>query len=181
MSLVLLLLTLPLLLGQVPMTFDLTIFWLVALGPAIAYSLSQRHLYPNWKQRMLYMPMLALIGTGLALSNTTAIAQGLFGRRLPFRRTPKFHIEGRQDRWMGSRYALPFQWLTIGELALTCYALATVAVAVYVGNLLSIPFLLLYVGGYGYLGLQGLREAWISRRFHSRPSGKAAVAKSQIK
>jgi len=53
MSLILLLLTLPLLLGQIPLTFNLTIFWLVALGPILAYAVSQQYLYPDWKWRML--------------------------------------------------------------------------------------------------------------------------------
>jgi hypothetical protein len=180
MSLVFLFLTLPMLLGQISLTFNLTIFWLVALGPIFAYALSQRHLYPDWKRRMAYMPVLALLGMGLALSNTLAIIRGLLGCSLPFRRTPKFHIERRDDRWIGSRYALPFQWITVGELALAGYALATVAVAVAVGNYLAIPFLLLYAGGYGYIGLHGLRDVWASRYTHAQPRAPI-VADSQIK
>jgi cellulose synthase/poly-beta-1,6-N-acetylglucosamine synthase-like glycosyltransferase len=168
MSVILLLLTLPLLLGQIPLTFNLSIFWLVALGPMVAYALSQRHLYPDWKKRMAYMPVLALLGTGLALSNTIAIARGLLGRGLPFRRTPKFHIERRGDRWAGSRYVLPFEWVTLGEFALVGYALLTVIVALTVGNYLAVPFLLLYVGGYGYIGLHGLRDLWASRRVRAQ-------------
>jgi cellulose synthase/poly-beta-1,6-N-acetylglucosamine synthase-like glycosyltransferase len=42
MSLVLLLLTLPMLLGQIPLIFNLTVFWLMAMGPIFAYALSQR-------------------------------------------------------------------------------------------------------------------------------------------
>lgn len=178
MSLLLLLLTLPMLLGEIPITFNLTIFWLVALGPVVAYALSQRHLYRNWKRRMLYMPVLALLGTGLALSNTIAIARGLSGRATPFRRTPKFSLEGRGDRWEGMRYALPFEWVTVGEIALALYALATVGVAVAVGNLLSVPFLLLYVGGYGTIGLEGLRDAWQMRRVHVRPQHTPSVVDS---
>jgi cellulose synthase/poly-beta-1,6-N-acetylglucosamine synthase-like glycosyltransferase len=178
MSLVLLFLTLPLLLGQIPLTLNLTVFWLVALGPTFSYALSQEYLYPDWKRRMLYMPVLALIGTGLALSNTLAIAKGLRRRDTPFRRTPKFRIERQGDRWIGSRYALPFDWVTVGELALALYALATIGVAFYVGNYFSVPFLLLWVGGYGYLGLQGLRDAWIGWRLRPNLHRTPVVADS---
>jgi hypothetical protein len=181
MSLVLLTLTLPMLLGQIPMTFNLTIFWLVALGPMFAYALSQRHLYPDWKRRMVYMPVLALLGMGLALSNTLAIAKGLTGRKLPFRRTPKFRIESRQDRWAGRRYVLPFNWVTLGELALTGYALATIVVAVVMGNYLAVPFLMLYVGAYGYTSLLSLRDVWAHWRVRSRFGGAPAVADWQAK
>jgi cellulose synthase/poly-beta-1,6-N-acetylglucosamine synthase-like glycosyltransferase len=181
MSLVFLFLTLPMLLGQLPLTFNLTIFWLVALGPIVAYALSQRHLYPDWKKRMAYMPVLALLGTGLALSNTLAITRGLLRQSLPFRRTPKFHVEHRGDRWVGNRYALPFQWVTLGELALAGYALATIGVALASGNYLAVPFLLLYVGGYGYIGLHGLRDAWASRFLRPRRRPTPAVADGKIK
>jgi hypothetical protein len=181
MSLVFLFLTLPMLLGRLSLTFNLTIFWLVALGPIVAYALSQRHLYPDWKKRMAYMPVLALLGTGLALSNTLAITRGLLRRSLPFRRTPKFHVERRGDRWVGNRYALPFQWVTLGELALAGYALASVGVALAVGNYLAVPFLLLWVGGYGYIGLHGLRDAWASRFVRPRRRPTPAVAEGKIK
>ncbi len=176
MSLVLLLLTLPLLLGQISLTFNLTIFWLVALGPMVAYALSQRYLYPDWKRRMAYMPVLASLGTGMALANTIAIARGLLGRSLPFRRTPKFHIERKGDRWAGSRYVLPFEWVTVGELALAGYALLAVAVALFVGNYFAVPFLLLYVGGYGYISLHGLRDVWASRRIRAQARRRPAMA-----
>ena len=180
MSLVLLMLTLPLLLGQIPLTFNLTIFWLVALGPIFAYALSQRHLHPDWRRRMLSMPVLALLGTGLALSNTLAIARALLGRDRAFQRTPKFRIERRGDLWAGNRYALPFQWVTVGELVLAGYALATVVVALAVGNYLAVPFLLLYVGGYGYIGLYGLRDAWIHRQSRPRLKRGVMVADSHV-
>jgi len=180
MSLVLLLLTPLMLVGRIPMTFNLTVFWLMALGPICAYTLSQRHLYDDWRSRMLYMPVLALMGTGLALSNTIAIVQGLAGRRMPFRRTPKFRLEDRTDRWVSSRYALPFQRITLGELALAAYALATTAVALSVGHYFSVPFLLLYVGGYGLLSVQGIRDAWLGWRTHPRAGRSPAMADSKI-
>jgi cellulose synthase/poly-beta-1,6-N-acetylglucosamine synthase-like glycosyltransferase len=181
MSMLLLFLTLPMIVWQVPLTLNLSIFWLVALGPVLAYALSQRHLYPDWKRRMLYMPVLALLGTGLALSNTLAIGQGLLGRTLPFRRTPKFRIERRGDSWVGNCYALPFEWLTVAELAMAAYALATAFLATAVRNYVAVPFLLLYVGGYGAIGMLGLRDAWAGWRVRSRPRRAPQVADWQIK
>ncbi len=180
MSLVLLLLAPLMLEGRIPITLNLSIFWLAALGPICAYAVSQRRLYRDWRARMLYMPVLALLGTGLALSNTVAIAQGLTGRRTPFRRTPKFRLEERTGHWASSRYALPFQWIVLGELALAGYALATAALAVSVGHYLSVPFLLLYVGGYGLMGLQGLLDAWAGWRAHPKAHRAPVIAESKI-
>ncbi len=179
MSLVLLLLTPLMLAGQIPLTINLSIFWLAALGPICAYAVSQRRLYGDWRARMLYMPVLALLGTGLALSNTIAIVEGLIGQRTPFLRTPKFGPDGRAGQWARSRYTLPFQWIVVGELALACYALATTALAVSVGHYFSVPFLLLYVGGYGYMGIQGLLDAWPGWRAHPRSRRAPAIAESK--
>jgi cellulose synthase/poly-beta-1,6-N-acetylglucosamine synthase-like glycosyltransferase len=180
MSLVLLLLTPLMLLGRIPITLNLSIFWLMALGPIVAYTLSQQHLYRDWRSRMLYMPVLALLGTGLALSNTVAIAQGLTGQRVPFRRTPKFRLEDRSGAWASSLYALPFEWITLGELALAAFALATTALALSVGHYFSVPFLLLYVCGYGLMSFQGLHDAWLAWRAHPPASRPAAIADSKI-
>jgi hypothetical protein len=176
MSLLLLCLTLPMLLGQIPLTLNLTIFWVMALGPILAHGLSQRHLYPDWRRRFLAMPVLALLGTGLALSNTVAIARGLLAGDRAFYRTPKFSVERRGERWAGNRYALPFQWLTVGELLLAGYALATVGVAISLGNWFSVPFLLLYVGAYGYVGLSGLGDLRFGGRARPRLRRREAVA-----
>ena len=83
--------------------------------------------------------------------------------------------------WAGNRYALPFQWVSVGELALACYALATVVVALAVGNYLAVPFLLLYVGGYGYIGLSGLRDAWYRWQARPRLDQRRMAADSQAK
>jgi cellulose synthase/poly-beta-1,6-N-acetylglucosamine synthase-like glycosyltransferase len=182
MSLVLLLLIVPMLLGQIPVTVNLSLFWLMALGPIFAYALSQRHLHVDWKRRMLSsMPVLALIGTGLALSNSVAIVRGLLTRDRTFQRTPKFRIESRGDRWAGNRYALDFEWIVIGELLLGLYALAAVAIAVAVGNYFAVPFLLLYAGGYGYVGLYGLRDAWKGKQARPGVRRETMAADSQVK
>lgn len=161
MSLVLLLLTLPLLLGRIPLAAHLGALGLAILGPLAAYLLAQRYLYPDWAARLAYVPVLALLGTGLALSNTVAIARGLARRGQPFRRTPKFALDRSPvgDRWAASRYALPFEWLSAVELALAAYALAMAGLAIASGNYLAAPFMLLYAGGYGYVGGQSVADA----------------------
>jgi hypothetical protein len=100
-----------------------------------------------------------MLGTGLALSNTVAIARGLARRGQPFRRTPKFCVEQRGDRWAASRYALPFEWISAAELALAAYGVAMVSLAVAGHNYLAVPFLILYAGGYAYVGGRGVLDA----------------------
>lgn len=162
LMLLLLLASLPLMLVAGRLNGSLGVLSLVSLGPPLMYAISQRELYANrWLRYYAPMPGLMLLGSGVALNNARAVIEAVLGVSNVFQRTPKFHIKARSDRWLGSRYALPLDGMVIGELALAIYAIATVALALWQGNVYAIPFLMLYVGGFGYVGLLGL---WDARR-----------------
>lgn len=162
LMLVLLLCSLPLFLSPRDAHLPMAMAYLgfSSLGPPLVYALAQHALYPNWRRRLLYIPVLALLGTGIALNNTRAVIEALRGRGGPFIRTPKFRLEGRGGGWTDSAYRLPLDWTTLGETLLALYALATVVAAWRAGNLYAIPFMLLYLGGFGLTALLGLWQAW---------------------
>ena len=166
LMLILLLLTLPSLLGQGMMRLPLFYLCLGSLGPPLLFMLSQRDIYPDWRRRLAYFPFLALLGTGIALNNALAVGEALTRRPNLFQRTPKFGLEGRTDRWAESRYALPLNWMTLGEALLSLYSLITVIVALAKGNHYAVPFLLLYVGGFGYVAVLGLGLRTRMRRIY---------------
>jgi cellulose synthase/poly-beta-1,6-N-acetylglucosamine synthase-like glycosyltransferase len=178
----LLLISLPLMLLSFRLHGALGLLSLVSLGPPLMFAISQRRLYPrHWLRRFAFMPGLMWLGTGVALNNTRAIIEALLGVNNVFKRTPKFRIEARNDRWLGSQYALPLDGMIFGELALALYAVASVGVSLWQGNLFAVPFLMLYVSGFGYVGLQGLWDARLDlRRFLGRrPSPKRRGASPQ--
>jgi hypothetical protein len=175
LMLILLLASLPLMLVAFRLHGSLGLLSVVSLGPPLMYAISQRVLYPGqWLKRYAYMPVLMWLGSGVALNNTRAIIEALLGVNNIFQRTPKFRIEAQHDRWLGSQYALPLDLMVIGELALALYAIATVGVALWQGNAYAVPFLLLYVTGFGYVGLSGLWDArrdlmlWLGQFFPAR-------------
>jgi cellulose synthase/poly-beta-1,6-N-acetylglucosamine synthase-like glycosyltransferase len=180
----LLLISLPLMLLSFRLHGALGLLSLVSLGPPLMFAISQRRLYPrHWLRRFAFMPGLMWLGTGVALNNTRAIIEALLGVNNVFKRTPKFRIEARNDRWLGSQYALPLDGTIFGELALALYAVVTVGISLWQGNLFAVPFLMLYVSGFGYVGLQGLWDARLDlRRFLGRgPSPKRrGVSPQQI-
>ncbi len=157
LMLILLLLTLPLLIGQGVTRLPLLYLGLGSLGPPLLFALSQWDAYSDWHRRLAYFPLLVLLGTGIALNNGLAVGEALTRRPNRFQRTPKFGLEKRTDRWARSRYALPVNWMTLGEALLGLYSLATVIVALAKGNHYAVPFLLLYLGGFGYVVALGLR------------------------
>lgn len=145
--------------GRLPWAY----FSLASLGPPLLYALSQRSLYPDWLKRFIYFPVLVFLGTGIALSNTRAVWEALTRRQNNFRRTPKFCLEERKDSWVGRRYSLTFNWITLGEFSLGLYALLTTWVAFQQGNYYALPFFLLYVGGFGYVAFCSLWHSLLDR------------------
>jgi hypothetical protein len=107
-----------------------------------------------------------------------------------FRRTPKFNLASAADGWQNSVYRLPVDGLALGELALCLYSLVSAGVAVANGNLVAVPFILLYAFGFGYVSLQGLWEARIIKHFkverptfsvqRSNPPGASSVQRSNV-
>ena len=142
----------------------MTYFGLAMLGPVIVYALGQRALYPDWVARYGYFAVLLLLGTGIALNNSIAVFEAITRQGNSFRRTPKFHVEGDGDAWSTKRYTLPFSWESIGELALSAYAFAGVAIAWQHHLWWSMPFLMLYAAGFGFTGALSLWHSLPARR-----------------
>lgn len=186
LMLLLLLLTLPLLwfdgFANSPVRWMMAYLGIASVGPPLLYAVSQRTLHrgeagrQGWLWRLTALPLLVLLGTGMALNNTVAVARGLRRRPADFRRTPKFQLEQRNGQWRDKPYALPLGGMVLGELALTLYALATVGVALLRGHTYAVPFLLLYVLGFGMMVGVGVAQArgvgWPSvLRHRSRAAG----------
>lgn len=169
----LLLLTLPLVWlgdgGQSPLQWVLPYVGLASAGPPLLYVVAQWELYRHrsgadgWLPRLLALPVLILLGTGIAVSNTGAVLGGLSNRPMAFRRTPKFRLESHRDHWADKSYALPLNATVLGELFMAAYALLTIIVALLKGQTYAVPLLLLYVLGFVLVASVGWlqdRERW---------------------
>ena len=155
-----LLATLPLMLLPDPPAVSLGFVGLLSLAPPLMYALAQITLYPgHWLRHYASLPVLMLLGTGIALSNTRGVAEAVLGVNNVFQRTPKFRIEGHNGKWQDRPYTLPVDGIVVGELALAAYALAAAVTAWSHGYVHMIPFLMLYVGGFGCVGGLGVWEA----------------------
>jgi hypothetical protein len=123
--------------------------WLASFGPPLLYTVAQARLHRDWPRRMLYFPLLAAVTVGITWSTTWAVWKGLCGWGGQFLRTPKFRLEGNLGNWSASRYRLQPNAMIIGEIGLLGYAIATSWAALSRGEYGMVPFLLLYVIGFG--------------------------------
>jgi len=60
----------------------------------------------RWLRRMWLVPVIMIIGAGISVGQTAAVMRGLFGRRVPFERTPKYHVANGDDSWRRRRYRI---------------------------------------------------------------------------
>lgn len=163
--LLLLLITLPLELLPDDPIVPLPWLSLTSLGPPILYAAAQHKLHQRqWWRRWRYIPLLTLLGTGLSLNNSIAVFQGFFHSGGEFLRTPKFRIEQPSDQWRQSLYRLRVQPIMIAEFGLMLYALTICGLLIQRQNWWSLPFLLLYAGGFGLMAGMGLWQSLPTRR-----------------
>jgi len=160
---VLLLTMLPLMLSGQFSHVPLGILSLAVFGPPLACFLAQLRLYSDWPRRMVSFPLLMLIGFGISASNTIAVIRGFSSRPQTFRRTPKFHLRNRGNKWASSIYQVPLD-ATVGfELFLAVYAGLTGVLAIeYEPSL--VPFVGLYALGYLCAAGLSLWQARTARR-----------------
>ncbi len=186
--LAILLLTLPIALAGVRLATLVPYFMLAALGPPLLYLVAQVERGRGWWRELPLAPLLLLLGTGLALNNSLAMARALLGRGGQFQRTPKFDVQQRRDRWQASAYALGCSPLVGWELLLA--VLATAVAVLDWRRTGTMPFwLAIYAAGYAFVAVTSLLQAasparsldrqidWVAwlqgqRRWHGSQQGR---------
>ena len=132
---------------------DIPMFLAATASVANFYVMSQREAYPDWKQRVKYLPFLMAIGIGLCINNSRAVIEALLRRESEFARTPKYGIERTADEWVGKKYKQTMAIQPMIELALGIYFTAAVFYALSNGIYGTLPFLMLFQVGFLYTGL----------------------------
>jgi len=125
-----------------------------ALGPSLGYLVCQRSEHPkDWVGRIKYLPFLLIIGFGICLSNGKAVLAGFFGNDSTFVRTPK---SGEQNM---KNYLVQRNWMPRLELMFAAYCALTIGILGYIGQYALVPFVVIYMLGFGVVGSKGLAEA----------------------
>lgn len=143
-----------------------SIFMLPAtFGPPFLYFHAQRELYPkSWHRRLGRIFLLAVLGTGISWSNSRAVFAGLTNTGANFRRTPKFDIKHKSDRWENKAYKIPLDATATIELCLCAYSAIAAILAISKGLYITLPFMVLYAVSYGYVSGLTLWQSWQQSR-----------------
>ena len=144
-------------------------FGLATLSVACFYAVAQREAHGRWLDKAWRLPLLMALGIGLAVNQSCAVAEGLFGGDVTFVRTPKaggarFGLQG---------YRPVAGWTPWLELVLFAYLLGSAVVLGMNGHVLSLPFVGLFCFGFGYVGLTSLLPA----RHAPRATGRVGAGR----
>jgi cellulose synthase/poly-beta-1,6-N-acetylglucosamine synthase-like glycosyltransferase len=162
------------------LVIDLPLFLASTCSISSFYLVAQKTLRPKtWRRTFLYMPFVMAVGIGISVRNARAVLEAIFGMKSEFVRTPKYRIEGAKDGWQKKSYRKSGGWLPYVEIALGIYFGVTVIYAIQNENYATVPFLLLFVWGYLYIGVMSLAQVYVERmRFGAQPAAEIRAAAS---
>jgi cellulose synthase/poly-beta-1,6-N-acetylglucosamine synthase-like glycosyltransferase len=154
---------------------DIPIFLTASVSVAVFYICAQRELHPRtWMKEILLLPCLLALGVGLSLNNARAVLEAVFNHKSDFTRTPKYGIERKAQPWRCCKYRPLKSLLPIAEMAFALYFSYFVWFALEHGQFLSVPFLLMFQGGFFYVSLCSLRQ-WLPKITFGNPRAPAAI------
>jgi len=139
---------------------DVPLFFAATFSVCNFYMVCQREIHRDWLARVKYLPFLMSIGLGLSINNTRAVFEALFNKQSEFTRTPKYHIEGAADEWVGKKYRQTVALQPLIELALGLYFTATIFYALANQIYGTVPFLMLFQIGFLYTGLVSIVQQY---------------------
>ncbi|MCK5797473.1 MAG: glycosyl transferase family 2, partial [Deltaproteobacteria bacterium] len=134
---------------------DLPLFLGTTMSVVTFYLVSQRELgRPDggWRRMIFRLPLMLAVGIGLCVNQTRAVFEALLDKETEFIRTPKHGVEAKNEKWTAKRYRAARTLVPYFEIFMALYFVAAAVVAIIGGHFVSLPFLMLFLVGYGYVG-----------------------------
>jgi cellulose synthase/poly-beta-1,6-N-acetylglucosamine synthase-like glycosyltransferase len=148
------------------MVLDLPLLFFSSISVVLFYGSAVWYLDKKRTPRLLHLPLVMGLGIGLAFSNARAVLEALLGVKSEFVRTPKYRVEETSDAtWKRKKYKRKRGLLPLLELGFAIYFLLAITYSARLHMWGTIPFLLLFFFGFGYMGLMSLLQTASGKRF----------------
>jgi cellulose synthase/poly-beta-1,6-N-acetylglucosamine synthase-like glycosyltransferase len=132
---------------------DVPLFMGTTFSIGTFYVVAHKSLYGGVWKAIAKVPMLMSLGIGLSINNAKAVIEGLIGHETEFVRTAKHGADNKTVLLTRMKYRARRGVVPLIEFAFAIYFLATIYVAVVGGHYVSLPFLVLFLFGYLYVGV----------------------------
>jgi cellulose synthase/poly-beta-1,6-N-acetylglucosamine synthase-like glycosyltransferase len=147
------------------MVLDLPLLFFSSISVVLFYGSAVWYLDAKRAPRLLHLPLVMGLGIGLAFSNARAVLEALLGVKSEFVRTPKYRVEETTDAtWKRKKYKRKRGLLPLLELSFAVYFLLAIAYSARLHMWGTIPFLLLFFFGFGYMGVMSLLQTASGKR-----------------
>jgi cellulose synthase/poly-beta-1,6-N-acetylglucosamine synthase-like glycosyltransferase len=147
------------------MVLDLPLLFFSSISVVLFYGSAVWYLDEKRAPRLLHLPLVMGLGIGLAFSNARAVLEALLGVKSEFVRTPKYRVEDTADAtWKRKKYKRKRGLLPLLELSFALYFLLAIAYSARLHMWGTIPFLLLFFFGFGYMGVMSLLQTASGKR-----------------
>jgi cellulose synthase/poly-beta-1,6-N-acetylglucosamine synthase-like glycosyltransferase len=141
------------------MILDLPLLFFSSISVVMFYGSAIWYLDEKRTPRLLHLPLVMGLGIGLAFSNARAVLEALFGVKSDFVRTPKYRVEETSDAtWKAKKYRRKRGLLPLLELGFAFYFLLAIFYSARLHMWGTIPFLLLFFFGFGYMGVMSVLQ-----------------------
>ena len=160
------------------MILDLPLLFFSSVSVFLFYGTAVWYLDKKRTPRLLHLPLVMGLGIGLAFSNARAVLEALLGIKSEFVRTPKYQVEKNQDEtWKRKKYKRKRGLLPLLELGFSCYFLLAILYAAHMHMWGTVPFLLLFFFGFGYMGVMSFAQSFSGGRLAAlwKPVTKPSV------
>jgi cellulose synthase/poly-beta-1,6-N-acetylglucosamine synthase-like glycosyltransferase len=150
------------------MVLDLPLLFFSSISVVLFYGSAVWYLDEKRAPRLLHLPLVMGLGIGLAFSNARAVLEALLGVKSEFVRTPKYRVEDADDAtWKRKKYKRKRGLLPLLELSFAIYFLLAITYSARLHMWGTIPFLLLFFFGFGYMGLMSLLQTASGKKLAS--------------
>jgi hypothetical protein len=137
----------------------MSIFVLASISTFLFYMYGQKAIHLDWRKRILLFPVFLAGSMGLAVNNTKAVIEALVGKKTEFTRTPKDGDKAPSNTIKKKYRQNRVTMLVAVELLLTLYFIVGIGYSLYHLEIAAIPFQILFLLGFGTVGLMSLRHA----------------------
>ncbi|MDZ4288419.1 MAG: glycosyltransferase [Prosthecobacter sp.] len=156
---------------QKSLLVDLPVFLFATVAVATFYLVAQgAQSRWGWLRSLPYIPFSMALGIGMSINNGRAVLEAMLGQESEFVRTPKYGVDSKaQAVRKPGRYKAGKSLCLWIELALVGYFAHLAWLAVQREQWFSLPFLMLFLGGFLYVSTGSLFKRF-SMGVFSRPA-----------
>ncbi len=154
---------------------DVPIFFATSVSIGLFFLVAQVELHPRtWLRDIWLMPFTLALATGMSLNNARGVIEAILNKESEFTRTPKYGVEtGKTAPIRRVRYMPLKSFMPLVEIAFALYFGYCVWNAVVQENWFSVPFLLIFFGGFSYVASKSI-SFWLQQAGFFLPSRPVA-------